>query len=434
MTTRVLATAIFKLLINLLMMTCFSWVVSSVALAQDDAPDLNREAKFHRIYQEYNSQPTSADKWQSALGQTQSQSYDVQKGDTLWDISDTLFADSDFWPKVWSLNIEKIGNPHEISVGQRIQFTPGTAGEPPQLAVTDGKSSANDNSKDSPSWMNDEKPQSTIQFDLSHVSIPPPLHPPRPVTDIPASLPRWNYKGIPSTVVSMVLKSPTSDFGHPPEVLTAYIDDAAPVTVGKITEAETGVDAAAEYQYVVLQLPEKTADKKLLVIKDIGTLKDPSTGERGHIIHVQGEVEVLSEVNPDKNLYRAMVTKSVDLIEVGSQLVTGKVPVYNTSANVAKGTADAMIIGGVESIEGQIFGSQSVVFLNGGTGKGMVPGSVYSIYKKQSTRTETKETQNPLEIGHVKILKVGNNFATAVVTDSTEAMQVGDATSPTMDR
>jgi nucleoid-associated protein YgaU len=107
--------------------------------AQDDAPDLKKEAKFHSIYKNFNTEPTSSQKWEAALGQTQSQRYDVQKGDTLWDISDTLFADPDFWPKVWSLNVEQIGNPHEISVGQRIRFTPGTAGEPPRLAVTDVK-------------------------------------------------------------------------------------------------------------------------------------------------------------------------------------------------------------------------------------------------------------------------------------------------------
>lgn len=427
MTTRVLATGILGLLLTT--------SLASVAVAQEDAPDLNQEAKFHRIYKQYNVQPTSADKWQSALGQTQSQSYDVQKGDTLWDISDTLFADSEFWPKVWSLNVEKIGNPHEIEVGQRIQFTPGTAGEPPQLAITDQKTEVgkDDAQNGVQKWMQDEKPIG-IKFDLNKVTIPPPSHPPRPVTDIPASLPRWNYKSVSSDVVDMQLESPRRDFGHPPEILTAYIDDSEPMTVGKVTEIETDVDAAVEFQYIVVQLPEKIAENKLLVVKEVGKVKDPETGESGHVVHVQGEIQILGEVNPDRNLYRAMVTKSMDLVEVGSLLISGNIPVYDTSAKVAQSSADAVVIGGGGSTDRKIFGSHAIVYLNGGSGKGMVPGSVYPIYKKQSTRTKTNEIQNPLEIGHVKVLRVGNNFATAVITDAKEEVQVGDTTSPTLSR
>jgi hypothetical protein len=282
--------------------------------------------------------------------------------------------------------------------------------------------------------MEDEKPIGGIKFDLNQVTIPPPSHPPRPVTDIPASLPRWNYKSVSSNVVDMELESPKRDFGHPPEILTAYIDDTGPMTVGKVTEIEADIDAASEYQYIVVQLPEKIAENKLLVVKDVGRVKDPDSGESGHVVHIQGEIEVLGEVNADRNLYRAMVTRSMDLVEVGSVLVSGKVPIYDTSAKVAKGNADAVVIGGGGSTDRKIFGSHTIIFLNGGSGKGMVPGSVYPIYKKQSTRTTTKETENPLEIGHVKVLRVGNNFATAVITDAKEEVQVGDTTSPTMSR
>jgi hypothetical protein len=395
----------------------------------DDAPDLNKEAKFHHIYEQYNAQPTDAEKWQSALGEAHTQTYDVQRGDTLWDISDTLFADSDFWPKVWSLNVETIGNPHEIDVGQRIQFTPGTAGEPPQLLVT--KKNADGILGNGHDLIQDEKPQGPIKFDLSKVNIPPPSHPPRPVTAIPGSLPKWKYGGAPSEVVSLDLQSPKVDFGHPPEILTAYVSDVPPASIGKVTEIEAGVDAAVEYQYVVVQLPEKTTEKNLLVVKDGGEIKDPNTGEKGHVIRVLGELEIQDEVNPDRHLYRAMVTRSVDLIEVGNELVLGKVPVYDTSTSVAKGTAAAEVIGGADGMDRKIFGSHTLIFLNGGSGKGMVTGSVYPLYKKQSLRAPTDEVQNPRQIGHVKVLKVGNNFATAVITDAKEDVQIGDTTSMT---
>jgi hypothetical protein len=404
--------------------------------AQDDAPDLGKESRFHRIYEKYNTQPTDSQKWDTAVGKTQTQRYDVQKGDTLWDISDTLFADPGFWPKVWSLNVHEIGNPHEISVGQRIKFTPGTAGEPPQLAVTNAKTDkdADEIGGDAAKWMEDEPPQKTITFDLSKVVIPPPAHPPRPVVDLPKSLPNWTYKGIAKNEVDMELQSPRRDFGHPPEILTWYIDDVAPQPVGKIVEAETGITYAADYQYVVVQLPDNPTEKKFLVVKNAGTLTDPISGQDGSVVHIEGELEVLQQVNADRHLYRAMVTRSTDLVEVGAGLIPGSIPSYTTQADVAKSAADALVIGVAGGMNRTMFSSNNVVFLTGGNGKGMVPGSVYPIFKNQSLRTKTKEVQAPLEIGHVKILKTSNNFATGVIVDSTEEMLVGDGTSNVVDR
>ncbi len=51
--------------------------------------------------------------------------YVVQDGDTLYDICDQLLDDSDYWPKLWSLNPEAglgIINPHFIYPGMKLRF------------------------------------------------------------------------------------------------------------------------------------------------------------------------------------------------------------------------------------------------------------------------------------------------------------------------
>ncbi|MFN7147694.1 MAG: LysM peptidoglycan-binding domain-containing protein, partial [Myxococcota bacterium] len=61
-------------------------------------------------------------------------SYLIQEGDTLWDISTRFLADPYEWPELWSVN-EYITNPHWIYPGNRIYFRLGDALNPPSAGV-----------------------------------------------------------------------------------------------------------------------------------------------------------------------------------------------------------------------------------------------------------------------------------------------------------
>ena len=111
---------------------------------QADDPDLTLEKNFFRTYKKYNAKPTSNDSWSSVLKGRTSESYKVQKGDTLWSISKTLFGDPNFWPKLWSLNKKGILNPHFISPGKKVIFYAGLGSEVPSLALTDEDNDSTD--------------------------------------------------------------------------------------------------------------------------------------------------------------------------------------------------------------------------------------------------------------------------------------------------
>ncbi|MBC7743326.1 MAG: LysM peptidoglycan-binding domain-containing protein [Bdellovibrionaceae bacterium] len=101
----------------------------------DDDPDLKLEKKFYKEYSELNAQPTSSEAWSTAASGRKAEEYVVIKGDTLWSISNTLFGDPNFWPKLWALNRQGISNPHYITPGLKIYFFPGSPDEIPTLAV-----------------------------------------------------------------------------------------------------------------------------------------------------------------------------------------------------------------------------------------------------------------------------------------------------------
>jgi len=60
--------------------------------------------------------------------------YEVEEGDTLYDICDQLIDEPDYWPKLWALN-PSIKNPHFIFPHMKLRFYPGDATSPPFLQV-----------------------------------------------------------------------------------------------------------------------------------------------------------------------------------------------------------------------------------------------------------------------------------------------------------
>lgn len=447
-----------------------------VAHAQEEA-DPRKEMNFHQIYRSFNENPTSEERWNAALGAAQGEGYLLQSGDTLWGISETYFGDPDFWPKIWALNQDSVFNPHEVIVGDEIRFKPGTLDEPPSVEVTKPEAQGEAQAGESAS-AGAESQQAEIAPEAATVMAPAPAPTPEPeegpleinglrlgerkvprskvdlsavevprkkrrkgqkfgVTKLPESLPYWKMRGDPDynielEVTSITRSAPANEINLLSWVQTAEIDSQ-----GEIVECEAGMHSAHENQYVVVRLKNPVAGQRLLVQTDLGEVSGMLHSDEARVVQIEGEIQVGEAVDPDENLYRALVVKAFAPILVGQQLAGGEVQRIPVDEPAEAGSeVSARIVGGAFNNARKIFGPGEILFLDAGSKSGASVGQSYPIYRVEQLRSNQGSLQkiNPRRIGSVKVVRVDEAFSTAVVTSAAEELHVGDSATKVIDK
>lgn len=380
-------------------------------------PDFSREAEFHRIYKTYNEQPTPVESWEKVLGARESETYKVQKGDTLSGISTTFFGDQFFWPKIWSLNNGEILNPHEIEPGMTVQFFPGSMDEAPTLEVT--------TTKEEKIITDDGKEE--IRKQTVTTPLPKPKKRTPVLKALPESLPLYRMGAVNEPPVEVQIDLPKNQFPAAMEYLEYYISDNPVQGSGVVTAAEMDMKTAGEYQYIYVQL-DNPGEKIFTAQKNVGAVKDPQVKDRtGQMVEIQGEIEVLERVNDQKNVYRAIVKKAIQPVEIGSILVPGKIPMIDPSATALTSGVGAKIMGGPFDKKRQLFGSRSLVFLDSGSNQGLQVGQSLPLLADEKIHTKKADAvMNDRVIGTVKIVRTSANFATGYVIKATDDVLLGD--------
>ncbi len=447
----------------------------------DSGPNLEYESRLHNIYVNYHNSPMPEGEWLSVVGARQSELYKIQKGDTLWGVSEVFFGDGNFWPKIWSVN-HRIENPHLISSGNQIQFVMGTESDAPMFtvseastkapvqAVTDtegqqqldldmetineliesGALDAADAQQFKAVVKGGESPppqelatEKANEFPEPDIEIPPPSIISRPVLKrLPPSVPEWQNTARPGEYDDVGIsysRRPIADMRD--EVyLSSYIDDTNMTSDAKVIEVEIGARIAWEAQFIYVRFPigKGVLGEKYLVVENIGELRSPNnaieSSELGYQKVISGMVTIGEKVKADVDekkyeVYRAFVDKAIHPLKLGGELVRGQLPIINLDDSGPRSDIVAQIIGGNFDKRRSVFGKGSVVFLNRGLSDGLAEGQVLSVRANRSVRNDsTKILENQRVIGTLKVVKVANKFATAVITQSFENIFAGDFT------
>lgn len=449
-----------------------------VAPASDE-PNSQFESRLAQIYSEHGD-PVSDEKWSSLIGARAAELYSVQAGDTLWDLSRTLFADGFYWSRLWAENPE-IQNPHQISKGQAIRFVGGTEAAPPEIRVVQDQpdplieqSNAAFDREDevqaiqdlplaedkpdidievapirakkteskpilgeAPVYMEDMEGRIT-QADLEagvvieqnelvrRPKIPPSDIERRPVLkDIPRSFAELRPR-LPDKTVTIRRRSSVAEKVAAAIVPSHIGFERRPEPMGSVVEAEAGEYVASLGQTILIE-----ANEPLRVGSKVYSLRESyKVAGIGFAYEVGGVIRLTELVDEKKQIYRGQVIYAVGPVRVGSDILLGEPPRVSVSTKGRRVTSKLMIAGGGEDADRTMFGDSAIVYLEAGTEGEVQVGDVLSVQAPIGQRRKTKIPEVSSPIGILKVFAVSGKMASAFVVLATSEIRKGDYTGP----
>ncbi len=425
--------------------------VDAFETRRPDNPNFEYEAKLYEIYLNYNKEPIPQEKWAEIIGNQETNVYKIQKGDSLWGVSQVLFGDGHYWPKIWSKN-GNIQNPHLISRGNSIYFLQGNESGGPSFSIGENSSEGSIEGTSAGTGSSENiqitKSGSDSVEEEEEIKLPPPSVVSNPVLHyIPNSLPVLEVSGGSSEYdangVSSISAIQIQNQGL--MTVTSYATEEEPdfENFGTVQEIETGLLSAARYQYVYVSFKKgqaRTGEKYLAHINhgplDNGVKRQKlvSSGDKPYIIEIAGELELIDQVSTkdddyEEDVFRAMITQNFTLVPKGAFLKKGRVKKIIADGQGTISEVVSQIVGGDGSLRGTRFGTNSLVYLNRGRSDGLRNGQILNIRAVRRLRTKDSIVSNNVEvIGRIKVVNVSQKFSTAVVFQSRGFIQIGDYT------
>lgn len=277
---------------------------------------------------------------------------------------------------------------------------------------------------------------------MPDIDIPPPSVVSRPVLKrLPPSVPEWQ-----SADPSGIYDDAGIEYGVRPITklkdtlyLQSFIDDSLDNSDATVVETQRTGYFGSDLEYVYVKFPKGRGrlGRKYLVVDPKGKIRSPlesvETSDLGFQKTVSGlvtiESRVAASVTEQYEVFKAIVTKSVNPITVGSQLLRGELPIVNLEKRGPRSNQVAMVIGGTAGKRRTVFGDSSIVYLNRGSKEGIREGQILDVRANRRSRSrDTLIIEAQRVIGQVKIVKTAARFATAVVLTSSDPIMAGDLT------
>lgn len=334
-------------------------------------------------------------------GETGEKTHTVQKGDTLWDISEEFLKDPFQWPEIWDKN-KQIKNPHLIYPGQVITIRPASekkveeAAAPVQPAPVKAEEVKEAAKEAEPAKPAEPAPQPKEEEKAPVVAAvaEPPAAPQKPT---------YYYPGIERT---SFISSDSAAFSG---IIIDSREDKVMLAVGDIVFINIGEDKGA-----------KKGDR-YTIYKEAVPIYHPIETKKmvGHRVDVLGILEI---ENPLAKISEGRITASYDVITKGDRLT--KVEPVPDKIEVKKGTValeGLIVVSGTGSLE---IAAGHIVFLDRGKKAGVEVGNTLVVLLAEKV---TDGYVLPAEeVGRLLILSTQDDMSTALVVHSSKPFHTGD--------
>ena len=296
--------------------------------------------------------------------------YTVQKGDTLWDLSQK-FSDTPWqWPELWKEN-SQIANPHRIYPGERIR-----------LYRRRGAQGLGDDS-------GGKKKASDEDFgDINKM-----IH--------------YHFAAIER--VGFIRKDPVPPHG----TIFKVEGQKAMISTGDLVYVEPadGVELKPGSRYTIYR-----------------TLKPIKNRQTKKYIGIQHYLSGVLEITLKRPKFvLARIIASYRPIKVGDLLMPFERRLPRISVQQSPEGLRGQIIESEEHTA--MFGEHAIAFINKGKQEGVVPGQLYWIYKQDQVRINPDDKYDvsltPVLLGELMVLHIENTTATVIITDSRQAIHAG---------
>lgn len=302
--------------------------------------------------------------------------YVVQKGDTLFYLSEYFFGDPEMWPGIWSLNPE-ITNPNWIYPGQSLLMAP-------TLETVEGGGAGGGPG---------EQPYAAV-------------------------LPQMGFWKEGTQYVRPL----------------GFIDKDIEEETGKIIGSDEETQYLDMFHTVYVKYKKGKAPKvgtKSTIYEVVGKVNDDEKRKikYGKLVRILGQVQIKA-VDDDHQLAEAQIVDAVRPIERNDLI--GPIKYTFETKEPVKGKLDleGKIIAPLEDVEHS--GQFDIVFVNLGEEDGIVDGNVLTVLRKRDAYMESYKKKDKSkhfpweEIGKIMIIETLKKTATCLVTYSSRDIRVGD--------
>ena len=331
---------------------------------------------------------TSAGEWNPS-----SQTYTVQAGDTLWDISARVVGSPWQWPKVWSYNPE-ITNPHWIYPGDTVRFFPSEQELPSQVELIAGKREIPQPAAEEVEPESTDQPREHAAFEAIDTAGPAG----------PNTKRKQNWRRFAGLFVT------------PKELAES----------GTLTNAVEDKTLLATHDAVFIVFPSGSQPKggdKYMVYRTLGEVVHPVTHKVfGYMTQVTGFASILDVQNRTS---RAKLLGTVVEVERG-QYVTPLVedPMVVVSPVPAAKAVEGVILA-VQFDGGVVAGEQQIVFVDKGAKDGLSRGNRLEVQVQGDPLTGEKTDMSFTTIATLMVVQATDTASTCLVVNSMREIEPG---------